>query len=132
MENTEVMAPVQETAQAPEKAKKPKKKRRWLKRLIVIVVIVAILALILSRCALSQQQTVSGSYLPAQVERQDLSVSVSGTGTIRPVTSYKVTTLVRGEVVEAPFEVGDTVKKGDVIKVKEARGGGFAVSLIKQ
>lgn len=114
MENTEVMEPVRETA-APEQAKKPKKKRKWLKNLIVIVVIIAVLALILSRCAIGQQQTVSGAYLPAQAERQDLSVSVSGTGTIEPVSSYKVTTLVRGEVVEAPFEAGDTVKKGDVL-----------------
>lgn len=42
-------------------------------------------------------------------------MSVSGTGTIQPIHSYKVTTLVKGEVLEAPFEEGQTVHKGDLL-----------------
>ena len=50
-----------------------------------------------------------------------MTVSVSGTGTIEPIQSYKVTTLVSGEILEAPFEEGQTVHKGDVLFRIDAR-----------
>lgn len=97
------------------KFKPPKKKRKWVKRLIVLVVIVAIVAFLLKSCMGGTQMAMAGSYLPETVSMQDLTVTVSGTGTISPIHSYKVTTLVRGEILEAPFEEGDTVHKGDVL-----------------
>ena len=97
------------------KFKPPRKKRKWVKRLIVLVVIAAIVALLLKSCMGGTQMAMAGSYLPETVSIQDLTVTVSGTGTIAPIHSYKVTTLVRGEILEAPFEEGDTVHKGDVL-----------------
>ena len=107
-------APAQPEKQAP-KFKAPKKKRKWPKRVIILVVIVAVLALALSRCMNAGSQIVSSAYLPYTAEMRDMTVSVSGTGTIEPIHSYKVTTLVSGEILEAPFEEGQTVHKGDVL-----------------
>ena len=56
-----------------------------------------------------------GTYLPETAQRQDLRISVSSTGTITPIDSYKVSALVNGEIVEAPFEEGDWVEKGALL-----------------
>ena len=53
-----------------------------------------------------------GSYLVAQATRQDLTLSVTGTATLKPADSYNVTTLISGEIENAPFELGDLVNKG--------------------
>ena len=116
-----VAEPPAPPAQAPGKQEKqvkikpPKKKRKWVKRLIVIVVIAALLALVLTQCMKGAQQTISAAYIPEAVGYRDLTVSVSGTGTIQPIDSYKATALVKGEVLEAPFEEGDTVNKDDML-----------------
>ena len=93
----------------------PKKKRKWVKRLIILLVIVALLVLALSRCMSAGTQVLSSAYLPYTAAMHDMTVAVSGTGTIEPIQSYKVTTLVSGEILEAPFEEGQTVHKGDVL-----------------
>ena len=61
------------------------------------------------------QQVLSSVYLPYTVQRQDMTVSVSGAGAIEPIHAYRVTSLVSGEILEAPFEEGQTVRAGDVL-----------------
>lgn len=117
---TKPAAPVEPEKQSPQ-FKAPKKKRKWVKRLVIILVIVALLAFLLSRCVGAGQQLISSAYLPYTAEMRDMTVSVSGTGTIEPIQSYKVTTLVSGEILEAPFEEGQTVQKGDVLFRIDAR-----------
>lgn len=107
-------APSQEPKKLPE-FKAPKKKRKWGKRVIVLAVIAAIIVFLLSRCMGAGRQIISSAYLPYTAAMQNMTVSVSGTGTIEPIQSYKVTTLVSGEILEAPFEEGQTVHKGDVL-----------------
>ena len=107
-------APKEDQKKLPE-FKAPKKKRKWVKRVIALVVIVVIIAFLLSRCMGAGKQIISSAYLPYTASMQDMTVSVSGTGTIEPIQSYNVTTLVSGEILEAPFEEGQTVHKGDVL-----------------
>lgn len=114
-------APAAEPEKQTPKFKAPKKKRKWVKRLVIILVIVALLVFLLSRCMGAGQQILSSAYLPYTAQTRDMTVSVSGTGTIEPVQSYKVTTLVSGEILEAPFEEGQTVQKGDVLFRIDAR-----------
>ena len=102
-------------AKEPPKFQAPKKKRKWVKRLVIILVIVAVLAFLLSRCMGAGQQVLSSVYLPYTVQRQDMTVSVSGAGAIEPIHAYRVTSLVSGEILEAPFEEGQTVREGDVL-----------------
>ena len=118
---TKPAAPAAEPEKQAPQFKAPKKKRKWVKRLVIILVIVAILAFLLSRCMGAGQQLLSSAYLPYTAEMRDMTVSVSGTGTIQPAQSYKVTTLVSGEILEAPFEEGQTVQKGDVLFRIDAR-----------
>ena len=119
MEATQVKSettavPKEDQKKLPE-FKAPKKKRKWVKRVIALVVIVVIIAFLLSRCMGAGKQIISSAYLPYTASMQDMTVSVSGTGTIEPIQSYNVTTLVSGEILEAPFEEGQTVHKGDVL-----------------
>ena len=114
-------APAAEPEKQTPKFKAPKKKRKWVRRLVIILVIVALLVFLLSRCMGAGQQILSSAYLPYTAGMRDMTVSVSGTGTIEPVQSYKVTTLVSGEILEAPFEEGQTVQKGDVLFRIDAR-----------
>ena len=104
---------------APEKKlpqfQAPKKKRKWVKRLIILLVIAALLAFLLARCMGAGQQVLSSVYLPYTAQVRDMTVSVSGTGTVEPIHAYRVTSLVSGEILEAPFEEGQTVHEGDVL-----------------
>ena len=108
-------APQKEQKGAAPKVRLPHKKKKWIKRVIVLAVLAALVLFLFRSCSGAKNAIVSGSYLPASAARQDLVVSVSGTGTIQPIHSYKVTTLVKGEVLEAPFEEGQTVHKGDLL-----------------
>ena len=93
----------------------PKKKRKWLRRLIIAVVIVAVLLFLLSRCVAGTQSLAGMLYIPEAAAFRDMTVAVSGTGTIKPIDSYNITALVRGEILEAPFQRGDTVHKDDLL-----------------
>ena len=51
----------------------------------------------------------------AQVEMRTIENILSSSGTIQPLDSYEVSTLVEGEIIAADFEVGDTVQEGQVL-----------------
>ena len=108
-------APATQAPPKPVKVPMPRKKKKWIKRIIVLVVLVAVVVFLLRSCSGGSTALTSGIYLPSTASTQDLVVSVSGTGAIEPLHSYKVTTLVKGEVLEAPFEEGQTVHKGDLL-----------------
>ena len=90
---------------------KSKKGKRWLKILVVLVVVAAIVVGCAARLQKSANSMLAGTYLVATATRQDLTVSVSGTATLEPADSYNVTTLISGEILDSPFEVGDLVDK---------------------
>ena len=113
-ETPQAAAPVQ----IPETKKKwrphlPKSKRgkRWLKIAVVLLVVAAIVVGCAARLQKSANSMLAGTYLVATATRQDLTVSVSGTATLEPADSYNVTTLISGEILDSPFEVGDLVDK---------------------
>ena len=104
-------------AKSPEfKSPKPKKKRRWITVLIVLAVIAALVGWFVVRPMLAATQMANSlMYTPAVVGYQDITVAVSGSAAIQPVDSYKVTALVKGEILDAPFEEGDAVQEGDLL-----------------
>ncbi len=51
----------------------------------------------------------------AKVETRDIQNVLSSSGTIQPLASYDVTTLVSGEIIAADFEEGDVVQQGQVL-----------------
>lgn len=131
------METVQETKQAavqtaPEAApafQAPKKKGKWKKRLVIALVILAALFFFVIRPMLGAgQELISASYLTQTAQVRDMTVSVSSTGTVTPIDSYKVSALVTGEVLEAPFEEGDWVEKGALLYRIEAKDAETAMA----
>lgn len=93
----------------------PKKKRKWVKPVIIVAVIAVALVLALKACGNSAVSSLSGMYLTETAQKQNLSVTVTGSGTIKPNDDYRATTLLRGEIMTAPFEEGDLVEKDQVL-----------------
>lgn len=120
METTQNAPETTQTPAAPETEPSPlwtgpKKRRKWIKRVLVIAAVLALLSWIVVRPMLGGTAAVSGAYQTAQVQRQDLTVSVSGSGTVTPIESYQVSALVTGEILESPFEDGDQVEKDQLL-----------------
>lgn len=121
METTQLTpeAPVQ--PEAPERLSStsrfqlPKKRKKWLKRLVLILAAAGVLLLLLRPLLFGGPAASSGQYQPVPVQRQDLTVSVDGSGTMTPIESYQVGALVSGEILEAPFQDGDRVEKGQLL-----------------
>lgn len=90
---------------------KSKRGKRWMKIAVVLLVVAAIVVGCAARLQKSANSMLAGTYLVATATRQDLTVSVSGTATLEPADSYNVTTLISGEILDSPFEVGDLVDK---------------------
>lgn len=107
-------------AQPAKKLTAPKKKKKWRKRLIILAVIVLALLLVLKACSGQAKQSVSGAYLPAQAETRAMAVTVTGTGTIKPNDTFHAATLLKGEILTAPFEEGDHVTKDQVLFTLDA------------
>ena len=105
--------------ETPAPEKKPKRKsitkKKWFKWVAVCVVICLILGI--SALIRSRPKQIELTYLQATVERRDITQSINATGTIQPAASYELTSLVSGEVLEAPFEEGQTVQEGDLLYV---------------
>ena len=119
MEATQV-----KTQEAPQEGQKkrgpvfqvPKKRKKWLKVLAVVLVIVLAAWWFLIRPLGAAGQTLAaGLYQPDTAQVRDLTVSVDGSGTVTPIESYDVRALVTGEILEAPFEVGDWIEQGDLL-----------------
>lgn len=105
-----------ETAKPEMKIPKPKKKRRWLTVLIVLLVAAGLLFWFVVRPILSAGDQMSSMlYTQAEAAYRDIRVSVSGTSAVEPLDSYRVTALVKGEILEAPFEEGDQVSADDLL-----------------
>ena len=94
---------------------KSKRAKKWMKIAVAAAVIAAVAAGCMAKASKKANAYLSGSYLVAQATRQDLTLSVTGTATLKPADSYNVTTLISGEIENAPFELGDLVNKGDLL-----------------
>ncbi|MCI8870222.1 MAG: HlyD family efflux transporter periplasmic adaptor subunit [Lawsonibacter sp.] len=130
METAQMTQP--QSPQAPQEGpvfQAPKKKRKWLKRLIILLAVLAVLFFVVIRPMLGAGQAMmSMAYLNQEAQVRDMTVSVSSTGTVTPIDSYKVTALVTGEVLSAPFEEGEQVEKGALLYQIEANDAQTAVA----
>ena len=99
----------------PNAPKAPRKKMSKKKKvfLVIGVILLAVVVFFIFRGCGAKK--VSNTTNTAKVERGDISVIISGTGTIEANDQYDVTSLVKGTVLSAPFEEGQQVNKGDVL-----------------
>ncbi|MCX7715761.1 MAG: HlyD family efflux transporter periplasmic adaptor subunit, partial [Clostridia bacterium] len=93
------------------------KKKKKTKRNIVIsaIAILLIASFGINFWIKSSKSESSITYKDVKVERRDITVTLTGTGTIEPVNQYTITSLVSGEVLDAPFNEGDIIKKGSLL-----------------
>ncbi|PKM72940.1 MAG: hypothetical protein CVU91_07920 [Firmicutes bacterium HGW-Firmicutes-16] len=96
------------------------KKKKTRKRVIIIIVIAAVLLLLflgLRSCgtATGNMSGTATTYSAAQVEKQDITVKLSGSGTLQAADSYEVTSLTAGEILSADFKEGDIVEKDAIL-----------------
>ena len=94
----------------------PKKRKKWIRVLaILLVAALAVWWFLIRPLGAAGQALTAGLYQPDTAQLRDLTVSVDGSGTVTPIESYDVRALVTGEILEAPFEVGDWIEKGDLL-----------------
>ena len=102
-------------------------RKRWARFALLAAALLAVYLLFL-RPSGDPGAGAVGPYTADTVQRRDLTVAVSGTGTVTPIDSYQMRALAAGEVLEAPFEVGDRVEKGDVLYRLDAKNAEMSIA----
>ena len=102
-----------ETAEAKSGASAfAKKNGKWL---VPVVVVAAAGAVFLISGGGNKAASRDVTYAETTPIRQDVSNSMSGTGTLNPANTYTVKSLVDGKILTGGFEEGDKVEEGDVL-----------------
>ena len=85
------------------------------KKLLIIILVIAILAGICSGLIIKSKNNSAGKvmYTDSPVERRTITNTITGSSSIEPNDSYKVTTIKSGDITSDYFKEGDIVKKGD-------------------
>ena len=116
MEATQVETQEKQAEKKKLPLKLPKKGKKW-KRIAALLLVAALGVwwFVLRPMGAAGQTGGAGMYQTDTAQVRDLTVSVDGSGTVTPIASYDVRALVTGEILEAPFEVGDRIEKGDLL-----------------
>ena len=101
-------------AQPGKKDPKQFLKHNW-KKITAVVCVAAVAAAVLLPKNSKKDVQASTQYVEAALERRDITNTFSGSGTISAANTYTVKSLVKGTVLTADFEVGDTIEKGTVL-----------------
>lgn len=93
----------------------PKWKKPRLRSIVLGAVVILAAAVVITRLQQGGTAQAGANYQPVPVSRQDIAVTVSGSGTLAPADAYNVSTLVSGTIEEAPFAEDDLVEKGTLL-----------------
>jgi HlyD family secretion protein len=86
-----------------------KKVIRW------VIILLLIAAAIFYFVTKSKPTKADTQFTTAQAVIGTVESSISGKGTLNPADQYEVKSLVKGEILSAPFEEGDSVNKGQLL-----------------
>ena len=92
---------------------KPFIKKHW-KPITAAICAAVVAAAVLVPKNSAKPAAASAQYVETRPEKQNIVNSYSADGTITAADTYTVKPMVKGTVLTADFEVGDTVNKGDV------------------
>ena len=87
-------------------------------RNLIIIAILGIVAVIGWRTYASMKASEAdptSKYDFSKVAKRDITVTLSGAGTLKPANSYTVVSLVSGDIITAPFEEGEMVEKNALL-----------------
>ena len=93
---------------------KPFIKKHW-KPITAAICAAAVAAAVLVPKNSAKPAAASAQYVETRPEKRNIVNSYSAAGTITAADTYTVKPMVKGTVLTADFEVGDTVNKGDVL-----------------
>ncbi len=102
------------SAQPAEKGWKPFWKKHW-KKILAVVCAAAVAGGIVFPKSGAKPTQASAAYTEVTPETRNITNTYSGSGTITAANTYTVKSLVKGTVLTADFEVGDTIEKGTVL-----------------
>jgi HlyD family secretion protein len=97
----------------PGKSIKGRKYIKW-----VVIVIVIIIAVMTVRNFINGRRNYNTAAITTEnvkVETRDIQKVLSSSGTVAPLSTYEVRTLVEGEILAADFEEGDQVEESDIL-----------------
>ena len=101
-------------AEMPQKGLKPFLRKNG-KKLVAVLVVLAILIALFAPKGKKKAVSAETQYTTVSPENRDITNVYSASGTLSAANAYTVKPLVKGEVLTADFEVGDTVEKGEVL-----------------
>ena len=101
-------------AAAAGKGPVPFLKKNW-KWLVPVLCVAVAGGVFLLRPQQAKPASVDASYTEAAPERQDVTNTLSGTGTLNPANTYTVKSLVDGKVLTGTIEEGDIVEESNVL-----------------
>ena len=101
-------------AEMPQKGLKPFLHKNG-KRLVAVLVVLVLLIALFAPKGKKKAVSAETQYTTVSPENRDINNVYSASGTLSAANAYTVKPLVKGEVLTADFEVGDTVEKGDVL-----------------
>lgn len=90
-----------------------KGKRKWI--VLATIVVLLLVGFMFMRRQAARQISQEVTYQEVAVERQNITNSLTGSGTLQPANSYTVTTLVSGEILSDHFEEGDVVMEDQLL-----------------
>ncbi len=91
-------------------------KKPGMKKVVRGAIILVVAGLVIVYFARRNQASVEEApFYTAQAEIGRVETSISGKGTLNPANQYEVKSLVKGELLLAPFEEGDTVKEDQLL-----------------
>ncbi len=102
-----------------EKEKKVRKKIKLGKKGKAVLCIILAVAVALAGFGIykwsKSKKTATTDAGTSIVRAGNLTNSISGSGSVEPIEQREIVPVVKGEIIEAPFNEGDEVKKGDVL-----------------
>ena len=102
-------------ARGPKKPRKMSRKKKLLTAAAGLILFLALITAAVRQNEASAVKAQSQRVNTATVIRQNITSTLSSSGTISPKDTYSITSMSEGEVVQADFEEGDRVEAGQIL-----------------
>lgn len=102
-------------ARGPKKPRKMSRKKKLLTAAAGLILFLALVTAAVRQNKASAVKAQSQRVNTATVIRQNITSTLSSSGTISPKDTYSITSMSEGEVVQADFEEGDRVEAGQIL-----------------